>query len=124
MWMAEAMACPRSMPRTTDCGLHEFVDDLAFVGHGRRVNGNALMVLAAVQIILKICSNSSGEKIKTKCRVGMRRRFSKKGPWVPERKKPACRGRLSCVCYIKFASLGPATGRRDVLRASARSRIY
>ena len=50
--------------KVDDCGLHEFVDDLAFVGHVRRVNGNALMVLAAVQIVLKICSNVSGEGIK------------------------------------------------------------
>src|SRR5207249_2643705 len=40
-----------------DCGLHEFVDDLAFVGHKSRVTVNALMVLAADQIFLKICSN-------------------------------------------------------------------
>jgi hypothetical protein len=32
----------------------EFVDDLAFVGHVRRVNGNARIVAAAVQIVLKI----------------------------------------------------------------------
>ena len=36
--------------------------------HGRRVNGNALMVLGAVQIVLKISSNVSGEKIRTKYR--------------------------------------------------------
>jgi hypothetical protein len=42
----------------------ELVDDLAFVGHVRRVNGNARIVPAAAQIILKICSNVSGEKIK------------------------------------------------------------
>jgi hypothetical protein len=58
--------------KNDDRGLHEFVDDLAFVGHGRRVNGNVLMVQLGVQIILKICSNVSGEKIKTKCRAGMR----------------------------------------------------
>jgi hypothetical protein len=40
------------------------VDDLVFVEHGRRVNGNARIVPAAVQIILKISSNISGEKIK------------------------------------------------------------
>ena len=42
----------------------ESVDDLAFVGHVRRVNGNARMVLGAVQIVLKISSNVSGEKLK------------------------------------------------------------
>jgi hypothetical protein len=40
------------------------VDDLAFVGHGGRVNGNALIVHGAGQIVLKIRSNVSGEKIK------------------------------------------------------------
>jgi hypothetical protein len=68
-----------------DCGLHEFVDDLASVGHGRRVNGNALMVLAADQIILKICSNVSGEKIGTKCRNGMRFSCSLAVLTVPQR---------------------------------------
>ena len=33
----------------------EFVDDLAFVGHVRRVNGNALLLLAGVQIVLTAC---------------------------------------------------------------------
>ena len=58
--------------KNDDCGVEEFVDDLAFVGHVRRVNGNALMVHGADQIFLKISSNISGEKIKTKYRVGTR----------------------------------------------------
>ena len=62
-----------------DCGLHEFVDDLAFVGHGRRVKGNARIVHGAVQIILKICSNVSGEKIKIKYCVGMRFSYGSAG---------------------------------------------
>jgi hypothetical protein len=53
-----------------DHGMDEFVNDLAFVGHGRRVNGNARIVPAAVQIILKISSNISEEKIS---RAGARR---------------------------------------------------
>jgi hypothetical protein len=40
--------------KNDDSGMEEFVDDVAFVGHVGRVNGNARMVLAAVQIVLKI----------------------------------------------------------------------
>jgi hypothetical protein len=42
-----------------DDGDGDFVDHRSL-----RVNGNALMVRAAVQIVLKISSNVSGEKIK------------------------------------------------------------
>jgi hypothetical protein len=50
--------------KNDDRGMEEFVEYLAFVGHGRRVNDNARMVHGAVQIVLKIGSNVSGEKIK------------------------------------------------------------
>jgi hypothetical protein len=43
--------------KNDDRGMEEFVDDLAFVGHVRRVNGNARIVPAALQIVLKISSN-------------------------------------------------------------------
>ena len=59
--------------------------DLAFVGHGRRVNGNALMVLGAVQIVLKICSNVSGEKIRRRYRAGVRFSISFSRATVPPR---------------------------------------
>jgi hypothetical protein len=50
--------------KNDDRGMEEFV------GHVRRVKGNALTVLLAVQIILKISSNVSGEKIKPRLGAG------------------------------------------------------